>query len=146
MCQPRLEYAMAKDGLFFPVFGKLHPQYLTPHYSIVIQTTIAILLFLLGDVESLLGYFTISYIVQNSLVYGSIISLRRKSDYKPVYKVKFPVLMAVISILIQVSFSLGAFIAFPLVGILVSVIFIALGTPLYFYFFITYVKNKKPSV
>lgn len=146
MCQPRLEYAMAKDGLFFPVFGKLHPQYLTPHYSIVIQTTIAILLFLLGDVESLLGYFTISYIVQNSLVYGSIISLRRKSDYKPVYKVKFPVLMAVISILIQVSFSLGAFIAFPLVGILVSVIFIALGTPLYFYFYITYVKNKKPSV
>jgi len=135
MAQPRLEYAMAKDGLFFPVFGKLHPRYLTPHYSIVIQATIAILLLFMGNVESLLGYFTISYTIQNSLVYGSIISLRKKDEYVPAYKIKFPVFLALLSILIQIYFSFGAFIAFPLDGLLVSVGFIALGTPLYFYFY-----------
>ncbi|MHC1739019.1 MAG: amino acid permease [Ignavibacteriaceae bacterium] len=135
MAQPRLEYAMAKDGLFFPLFGKLHPKYLTPHYSIVIQATIAILLLFLGDVESLLGYFTISYTIQNSLVYGSIISLRKKEEYIPAYKIKFPVFLAILSILIQIYFSFGAFIAFPLYSLLVSMGFIAIGTPLYFYFY-----------
>ena len=40
MFQPRIEYAMAKDGLFFKAFGKVHPKYETPAFSIVVQCAI----------------------------------------------------------------------------------------------------------
>lgn len=35
MYQPRLEYAMAKDNLFFKCFGHVHPKYNTPDVSII---------------------------------------------------------------------------------------------------------------
>jgi len=34
---PRLSYAMARDGLFFPRFGDVHPRFLTPLFAIVVQ-------------------------------------------------------------------------------------------------------------
>ncbi len=34
---PRLSYAMARDGLFFPIFGRVHAQFLTPVLAIVVQ-------------------------------------------------------------------------------------------------------------
>lgn len=37
MYQPRLEYAMAKDNLFFKCFGHVHPKYNTPDVSIILQ-------------------------------------------------------------------------------------------------------------
>ncbi|MEN8193046.1 MAG: amino acid permease, partial [Bacteroidota bacterium] len=98
--QPRLEYAMARDGLFFKPFGKLHPKYLTPSFSIVFQSGFAIIL-LFGDLGDLLGYFTLSYVLQNTLVYGSIFWLRKKEDYKPTYKSPWWFFMGGASVLIQ---------------------------------------------
>jgi len=34
---PRLSYAMARDGLFFPPFANVHARYLTPFFAIVVQ-------------------------------------------------------------------------------------------------------------
>lgn len=134
MTQPRLEYAMAKDGLFFSIFGKLHPTYHTPYYSIIIQCSLAIILLLLGNIESMLGYFSISYAIQNALVYGSIIFLRRKEEYKPIYRIKGYIIVSITAIAVQLYFTFGTFIAFPLDGILISLGFILCGIPLYLFF------------
>lgn len=134
MTQPRLEYAMAKDGLFFDVFGKLHPEFLTPHISIVIQSGLAIYLLLLGNLETLLGYFTISYLVQNALVYGAIFGLRKRPDYKPTYRAPMAPTLAVIAILTQIVIAYGTFGAFPVEGVIVSLVFIVAGVPLYLFF------------
>ena len=134
MTQPRLEYAMAKDGLFFAPFAKLHPRYLTPHISIVIQAGIAILLFALGDIETLLGYFTLSYVLQNAVVYGAIFWLRRKESYRPVYIVRSWKWMAVLAILIQFYIAGGTLYAFPMGGLIACVALIASGVLAYFYF------------
>ncbi len=135
MTQPRLEYAMAKDGLFFESFGHLHPKYLTPDYSISIQSVLAILLFFLGDINTLLGYFTLSYVLQNALVYGAVFSLRKKSDYLPTYKFKRTLAFATISIVIQLYIAAGTFMAFPLAGILACLFLILSGLPVYWYFY-----------
>lgn len=135
MAQPRLEYATARDGLFFEVFGKLHPKYLTPHYSIFIQSGLAILLFTLGEIEDMLGYFTISYALQNGLIYGSIFFLRKKEEYKPTYKLKLWRFWGGLAILIQLYFSFGTFMAFPTGGIIASLGLILLGTPVYLYYY-----------
>ncbi len=131
--QPRLEYAMAKDGLFFKRFGNLHPKFLTPSFSIVFQSIFAVVL-LFGDLGDLLGYFTLSYVLQNTLVYGSIFWLHKKKDYKPTYKSPAWKIMGGVSVLVQLYLAYGAFLAFPLGGLLACLSLIFTGLPLYFYF------------
>ncbi len=58
MYQPRLEYAMAKDNLFFKCFGHVHPKYNTPDVSIILQGALGIFFIFVSDLTSLLGYFT----------------------------------------------------------------------------------------
>ena len=131
--QPRLEYAMARDGLFFKPFGKLHPKYLTPGFSILFQSGFAIIL-LFGELGDLLGYFTLSYVLQNTLVYGSIFWLRKKEDYNPTYKSPWWMFMGGASVLIQLYLAYGAFLAYPLGGLLACISLIVTGLPLYLYF------------
>ena len=133
MAQPRLEYAIARDGLFFKVFGHLHPRYLTPDYSIFIQSGLAIILFVLGDVENMLGYFTLSYALQNMVVYGAIFFLRSREDYRPAYRAPLGLLMAALSVLIQLGVAVGTFLAYPAGGILSSLFLIVSGLPIYLY-------------
>jgi fructoselysine transporter len=134
MVQPRLEYAIARDGLFFSTFGHLHPKFLTPDYSIVIQSLLAIVLFLLGDIENMMGYFTLSYALQNGLMYGAIFFLRRRSDYAPAYKAPWWKAMAFLAIASQLYVAVGTFLAYPSTGILASLGLILSGMPVYFYF------------
>ena len=55
MFQPRIEYAMARDGLFFKQFGQIHPKYQTPAFSIVVQCMVAIVLIFASSLSDLLG-------------------------------------------------------------------------------------------
>ena len=134
LTQPRLEYAMAKDGLFFKSFGRLHPKYLTPDFSIIIQSILAIFLLFLGNIGDLLGYFTLSYLLQNTLVFGSIFFLRKKADYNPHFKAPAWLLMAILSIIIQIFIIYGTFTAFPTWGVVSCIILILTGLPLYLFF------------
>lgn len=134
MVQPRLEYAIARDGLFFSVFGHLHPRYLTPDYSILIQAALAIVLFLLGDIENMIGYFTLSYALQNGIVYGAIFFLRGRDDYRPTYRSPWWRTMAALAILSQLYVAVGTFLAFPQGGLLASLGLIISGMPVYLYY------------
>ncbi len=62
MTGPRIYYAMSKDGIFFPVFGKLHSAHQTPAFSIFLQAALAVLMVLSASFEALLIYigFTLS--------------------------------------------------------------------------------------
>lgn len=133
LTQPRLEYAMARDGLFFKSFGHLHPKYLTPDISILAQSGFAIIL-LFGNLGDLLGYFTLSYVLQNMLVYASIFSLRRKKEYQPTYKAPWWYVMAGFSVVIQLYLVYGTFLAYPLGGALACIFLIITGLPFYLYF------------
>ncbi len=134
MAQPRLEYAIARDGLFFKAFAHLHPKYQTPDFSIFIQSGLAILITLFGGIESLLGYFTLSYILQNGLVYGAIFWLRRKKDYQPSYHAPAWRFMAILAILTQLFLAYGTFLAYSTIGVLASLALITSGVPVYYFF------------
>ena len=134
MVQPRIEYAIAKDGLFFSAFGHVHPRYKTPDYSILLQSGLAILLLFVGNIEGLLGYFTLSYLLQNALVYIALFKLRKCDDYKPTYKSPAWLLMAVLAVVSQLYLAYGTFIAYPVGGVLAAAILIVSGLPIYYYF------------
>ena len=134
MVQPRIEYAIARDGYFFKPFAHVHPRYQTPDYSILIQSGLAIVLTVVGGIESLLGYFTLSYVLQNALVYGSIFWLRKKPDYAPTYRAPLWKSMAILSIGVQLALAVGTFLAYSTGGVLTAAILIATGGPMYAYF------------
>jgi len=134
MVQPRIEYAIAQDGLFFPVFGKLHPRFGTPANSIMIQSAMAILMIFIGGIEALMGYFTLSYILQNLAVYVVIFWLKKREDYQPTYKSPAWKSMAILAIVFQLFLLFGTFSAFPLDGVLAAIILILTGLPMYYYF------------
>lgn len=134
MVQPRIEYAIARDGLFFKSFGHIHPRYQTPDYSILLQSGLAIGLLFFGGIEGLLGYFTLSYLLQNGLIYGAIFFLRKREDYKPTFRSPAWLPMAIIAIASQLYLVFGTFLAFPVGGVLSAAILIATGLPMYYYF------------
>ena len=59
---PRVYYAMARDGVFFRLFGRVTKSHQTPGYSILLQAVIAIAMVLTASFEKLLFYigFTLS--------------------------------------------------------------------------------------
>ncbi len=134
MTQPRLEYATAKDGLFFRPFALLHPRRLTPNHSIWIQAVLAVLLFSLGDVQALVGYFTLSYVLQNALVYGALFFLPSRPGYAPSFRLKGSRAWAALAVATQVYVACGTVAAFPKGALLACAALILSGFPAYLAF------------
>jgi fructoselysine transporter len=68
------------------------------------------------------------------LVFGSIFFLRKKADYNPHFKAPAWLLMAILSIIIQIFIIYGTFAAFPTWGVVSCIILILTGLPLYLFF------------
>ena len=75
---PRVYYAMARDGLFFQLFGKLSGNRGTPGKSIFLQSAIAIVMVLSASFDSLLLYigFTLSLCAMLTVV--GLMRVRKK--------------------------------------------------------------------
>ncbi|MEP6729918.1 MAG: amino acid permease, partial [bacterium] len=56
LVSPRVYQAMARDGLFFASFAKLHPRFRTPVTAIVFQAVVAAVLILTGSYGQLLDW------------------------------------------------------------------------------------------
>ena len=134
MIQPRIEYAIARDGLFFKPFAHVHPKYKTPDYSILLQSGLAIILLFVGGIEGLLGYFTLSYLLQNAMVYCTIFFLKKREDYQPQFKSPLRLVMVILAIGTQVYLLYGTFIAYPTGGVISPAVLIGTGLPMYYYF------------
>jgi len=78
MTGPRVYYAMAKDGVFFDLFGKVSKIHHTPAYAIFLQAAIAIVMVLTASFDKLLLYtgFTLSLFAMLTVV--GMILLRKK--------------------------------------------------------------------
>ena len=63
MAAPRVCYAMARSGSFFPAFGKLHPRLGTPIHAILLQTGLSLAVLLLGAFDRVLSYIIFSVIL-----------------------------------------------------------------------------------
>ena len=141
--QPRIEYAMAKDNLFFKQFAKVHPVWETPYFSIIIQCAIGIVLIFATDLASLLGYFTMIALCKNALTFGTIFVLRKKGEaggYKPTYKCPGGIIMPIVAIFMTCTLIYGEITYAPIPSLICAVIAVATGLPAYYIFEKT---NKK---
>ncbi|PGM49378.1 amino acid permease [Bacillus sp. AFS053548] len=143
MFQPRLEYAMAKDGLFFQRFGRVHPKYETPSFSIIVQVTYACILVFATNLTTLLGYFTLIQLVINILDFVAVYKCRKREDYNPIYRMPMWRLTTILAIIGASWLAWGTFTWAPWQGMVAAFIVIATGLPVYFYWEKRYGPNKK---
>ena len=140
MYQPRIEYAMAKDNLFFKSFAKVHPKFETPYFSIIVQCAVAIVLIFATTLSDLLGYFTMVALLKNVATFCTIFVLRKKENYKPSYKMPGGLIMPIIASFMTLTLIWGELTYAPIPAIICAVIAVATGLPA-FYFWDR--KNKK---
>ncbi|MGN7233356.1 amino acid permease [Priestia megaterium] len=144
MFQPRLEYAMAKDGLFFRRFAKVHPKYETPSFSIIAQVTYACILVFFSNLTALLGYFTLIQLVINIMDFVAVYKCRKREDYNPIYRMPMWRLTTILAILGASWLAWGTFTWAPIQGMVAAFIVIATGLPVYYYWEKKHgVSNKK---
>lgn len=133
MFQPRIEYAMARDGLFFKSFAKVHPKYETPYFSIIVQCAVGIVLIFGASLSELLGYFTLVALLKNFLTFGTIFVLRRKkSGYDPSYKSPGGYTMPIIAMVMTGTLIVSVFVWAPIPGIIAAIVAIATGLPAFY--------------
>jgi len=79
MTAPRMYYAMAKDGIFFPKLAEVHPKWRTPVWAILIQSSWALFLLVFwGTFEDLIEYVTFMDWLGLMLVATTIFVFRKK--------------------------------------------------------------------
>ena len=78
MTTARVYFAMAKDKLFFPGFGKVHPKFKTPGKSLMIQGIWASLLTLTGTYDQLFTYVIFAGWIFFALGAVAVFIIRRK--------------------------------------------------------------------
>ena len=142
MFQPRIEHAMAEDGLFFKSFGLVHPKYETPYFSIIVQCMVAIVLIFASNLTDLLGYFTLVALLKNFLTFGTVLVLKNKPDYNPAYKMPARPLMVGIAMFMTGTLIYSTFLWAPMQGVIAAVLAVATGLPVYYYW---ESKNKKSN-
>jgi basic amino acid/polyamine antiporter, APA family len=87
MTGPRVYFAMARDGLFFRVFGLVREKGRTPGHAVILQSGIATLMVLTASFETLLVYVGFTLGIFTALtVTGMVILRRRAPAYARPYK------------------------------------------------------------
>ena len=84
MSAPRVYFAMARDGLFFPSAAVIHPRFKTPARCIALQAVLAIILVLTGTFEQIVSYFFFVVLVFLGLTVFGLFLLRRRNTAQAV--------------------------------------------------------------
>jgi amino acid transporter len=80
----RVPYAMARDGLGFAVLGRCHPRFATPHWSLIVQGAITIVLVLwLESFARLSTYFVLVEWSALVAAIAAVFALRRRMPDAP---------------------------------------------------------------
>jgi basic amino acid/polyamine antiporter, APA family len=80
---PRVYYAMARDGAFLPVAGRIHPKYRTPAAAIVAQGVWSCLLVLTGGFAQLIEYTGFAVVLFSGIAGVALFELRRRYPDEP---------------------------------------------------------------
>ncbi|MFC5862965.1 APC family permease [Acidicapsa dinghuensis] len=132
MSGARIPFAAARDGLFFPPFGKIHPRFKSPSTSLVIQGLLStVLLIALGRFQQLFELAVFAEWLFYMLTATTVFVYRRKHpEMTRPYRVwGYPVLPAVF--VLSAAVVLYSSFVGNLQGSLIGTGLILLGLPLY---------------
>lgn len=128
---PRVYYAMAREGLFFPAFGTLSSRFRVPVLAIVIQGLWSACLTLLGTFQELFTYVVFTAWIFYGLAVAAVIvmRIRRPETPRPFTAPGYPWLPMLFT-LAALGITLSAVVSSPLHA-LYGIGLIVCGLPLY---------------
>lgn len=131
---PRVNFAMARDGLFFRSFARVHPRFHTPVVATVAQGAWAAAFTLVGTFQQLFtSYVFTSWIFYGLAVAGVIILRRREPGLPRPYLCPLYPVTPVFFVVATAGIVISTFVA-DFRQAMVGVGLILLGLPLYFVF------------
>jgi basic amino acid/polyamine antiporter, APA family len=138
---PRIYYAMARDGVFFPAAAQVHPTFKTPHTSIIAQALWTSILILTGSLDTLANYVGFAIILFAGIAVAAVFVLRAREPNapRPYRTLGYPVAPAIF-VLASLAIVLNALYRDPRqfgLGLLV----IASGIPLYLWL----TRRRRPT-
>ncbi len=94
---PRVYYAMARDGLFFPRAARVHPRYRTPAASIMAQAAWSAVLVLSAKADALVSYTGFAVVLFSGVAGVALFVLRRRhpGEVRPFRAWGYPVAPAI---------------------------------------------------
>jgi amino acid transporter len=131
---PRVFFAMADEGLFFPVMARVHPRYHTPYIAISLAAVLGVAFVLTRTFEQLSDTFVLSIWPFYGLAVAGLYRLRRRTDVPRPYEVPgYPVLPAVF--IAGVAYLVGNALVTDPVWTSVTFAIVLAGIPVYYVFF-----------
>jgi basic amino acid/polyamine antiporter, APA family len=131
MTAPRIFFAQARDRMFLPVFGRIHPRFRTPHVSIALFGAWSALLALTGTYETLASYAMYAAWIFYGLTSAGVIVMRaRRPDLARPYRMWGYPASLLLFLAVAAGFVLNTFVATPGPAI-ASTLLIAAGAPVY---------------
>lgn len=129
---PRIYYAMAEDGVFFKRAAYVHPKFRTPTFSIIFQSSWAILLILSGNFLQLITYVAFTDWIFFALTAATVIVFRRKHPMmeRPYRTWGYP-LTPIFFILVSSWFVINTLVNSPVQAV-AGLGFLALGVPVFY--------------
>ena len=129
----RINYAMARDKLFFRQAAKVHPKFKSPANALVIQAMWASVLTFSGTYNQLITYIIFASWIFYAMSCAAVIILRKKRpEMKRPYKTPGYPYIPIIFILFAVFLTFNTILEAPRDAAVGSCIILA-GLPLYFY-------------
>ena len=129
----RINYAMAKDGLFFKKAATVHPKYKSPANALMIQCFWAAFLTFTGTFNQLITYIIFASWIFYGMSAGAVIILRKKKpDMERPYRTPLYPWIPAIFILFSVFLTINTIMEAPRDAAIGTILVVA-GLPLYYY-------------
>jgi len=145
LANPRIVFALGRDGLFFKFAGKIHPKYQTPSGAVMFQGLWACVLILWGNFSQILSLLSVPLVILSAFTVASVFVFRiKRPEVRRPYRCwGYPIIPA-LYVIISCLMIYSKWQAKGIQGLYGILIFI-LGVPVY-YFWKTYVlpKNQNP--
>ncbi len=139
----RVQFAMARDKMFFSPLGRIHPKFGTPHISLIIQGIWSCVLVLSGSFDTITDYVIFAAWLFYMLGAFGVFVLRKKMpDVNRPYKVwGYPIVPAIF-VVFSFLFLFNSLVSDSQDAAMGSIL-ILLGLPIYFYW--KYYSKKNNS-
>jgi len=81
--QPRILFAMARDGLLPPVFASIHPRFRTPHVATVLTGAFVAVVSAFASIDEMVDLTNIGTLFAFALVCVGVLVMRRREPERP---------------------------------------------------------------